>query len=148
MNVACETTIDDCVLVALSTQVGKPDCTTIGAPDAIPLFNIRRIYYLYDIPAGATRGGHAHRRLHQLVVAASGSFDMLIDDGASRKVVTLNRPDHGVHVVPGIWRELFNFSASSACLVMASELYDEADYLRDYGDFEVFKTGGALDGRS
>lgn len=98
------------------------------------------MYYLYDIPSGSDRGGHAHKALYQLIVAASGSFDVLLDDGGTKRVVTLNQPDIGLYVVPGIWRELSNFSAGSICLVMASEGYDEADYIRDYDVFQSLKT--------
>ena len=95
-------------------------------------FDVRRLYYLYDVPGGAERGGHAHRKLEQLIVAASGCFDVVLDDGKNRKVVQLNRPYFGLHVVPGIWRELINFSSGAICLVLASEKYDVDDYIRDY----------------
>lgn len=98
-------------------------------------FNIKRIYYLYDIPGGEERGGHAHKELFQLIVAASGAFDVVLDDGQNKKVVTLNRPDFGLIIVPGIWRELINFSSGAICLVLSSEIYSEADYIRDYDDF-------------
>lgn len=102
-------------------------------------FPIRRIYYLYDIPGGESRGGHAHKELYQLIVAAGGSFDVLLDDGINRKIVKLNRPNYGILVVPGIWRELFEFSSGSVCLVLASEKYKENDYLREYNEFLTFK---------
>jgi hypothetical protein len=98
-------------------------------------FDIKRIYYLYDIPGGEERGGHAHKELFQLIVAASGAFDVLLDDGKNKKSVTLNRPDFGLIVVPGIWRELNNFSSGAICLVLSSEIYSEGDYIRDYDDF-------------
>lgn len=98
-------------------------------------FNIKRIYYLYDIPGGEERGGHAHKELFQLIVAASGAFDVLLDDGQNKKIVTLNRPDFGLIIVPGIWRELINFSSGAICLVLSSEIYSEADYIREYDDF-------------
>jgi hypothetical protein len=98
-------------------------------------FEIRRVYYLYDVPAGAERGGHAHRRLHQVLVAVSGSFRVRLDDGTERRTVLLNRPYTALHIVPGIWRELEDFSSGSVCLVLASERYDEADYWRDYTSF-------------
>lgn len=104
-------------------------------------FNIRRVYYIYDIPGGQDRGGHAHRELKQLIVAASGSFNVLLDDGANKKIVTLNRPDYGLLIVPGIWRELMEFSSGSICLVLASHCYNEADYIRDYSKFKSYKNG-------
>lgn len=102
-------------------------------------FGVRRVYYLYDIPGGESRGGHAHKELQQLIVAAGGSFDVLIDDGKNRKIVNLNRPYYGLLVVPGIWRELDNFSSGAICLVLASHTYDENDYIRDYQEFTKYK---------
>ena len=98
-------------------------------------FAIARAYWLYDVPAGSTRGGHAHRRLQQVLIALSGSFDVVLDDGRARKTVSLNRPDRGLYLPRGIWRELENFSAGAVCLVLASEPYDESEYVRDYGEF-------------
>lgn len=105
-------------------------------------FNIRRIYYLYDIPGGESRGGHAHKELYQLIVAASGSFEVLLDDGINKKIVRLNRPNYGLLVVPGIWRELFEFSSGAICLVLASHKYDENDYIREYDSFSILKNNG------
>ena len=102
-------------------------------------FNIRRVYYLYDVPGGSDRGGHAHKELFQLIVAASGSFDVIIDDGVNKKIVQLNRPYYGLFIVPGIWREIVNFSSGSICLVFASAKYNEFDYIRDYQDYLNFK---------
>lgn len=98
-------------------------------------FDIKRIYYLYDVPSGETRGGHAHKELQQLIVAASGSFDVLLDDGKNKKIVTLNRPNFGLYVTPLIWRELINFSSGAVLLVLASKLYEEDEYIRDYQEF-------------
>lgn len=98
-------------------------------------FDIRRVYYLYDVPGGAERGGHAHKDLQQLIIAMSGSFDVLLDDGQSKKRIHLNRSYSGLYVCPMIWRELDNFSSGSVCMVLASNPYDESDYYREYGDF-------------
>jgi oxalate decarboxylase/phosphoglucose isomerase-like protein (cupin superfamily) len=98
-------------------------------------FEIRRVYYLYDVPGGAERGGHAHKNLHQLIIALSGSFDVILDDGKQKQRFHLNRSYNGIYVCPMIWRELDNFSSASVCMVLASNLYDEADYYRDYQEF-------------
>ena len=102
-------------------------------------FDINRVYYLYDIPGGVQRGGHAHKELHQLIVAVSGSFDITLEDGLNKKTVSLNQPYYGLHIVPGIWRELSNFSSGAICLVMASLKYDENDYIRNYTEFLKIK---------
>ncbi|WP_316746910.1 FdtA/QdtA family cupin domain-containing protein [Pedobacter gandavensis] len=104
-------------------------------------FEIKRVYYLYDVPGGETRGGHAHYELRQLIVAASGSFDVVIEDGKNKKTVTLNRPNFGLLITPGIWRELINFSSGAVLLVLASETYSEMDYIRDYQTFLNYSNG-------
>ncbi len=129
----------ECSIVPLSKIHNRAgNITIVEGKKNIP-FEVKRVYYLYDIPGGEDRGGHAHRDLYQLIVAASGSFDVLLDDGVNKKVVTLNRPDYGLMVVPGIWRELMEFSSGAICLVLASHLYDENDYLRNYEDFKSVK---------
>ena len=126
----------DCVILPLKKIHNRAgNITIIERQKTIP-FDIQRIYYLYDIPGGETRGGHAHKELYQIIIAASGSFDVLLDDGQNKKVVTLNRPDYSLMVVPGIWRELLQFSSGAICLVIASTIYDESDYFRDYSIFK------------
>ena len=98
-------------------------------------FEIRRVYYLYDVPGGEERAGHAHKRLQQFIIAASGSFDVILDDGFERRRFHLNRSYYGLYVSPTVWRELSNFSSGSVCLALASEFYDEEDYIRDYEMF-------------
>jgi hypothetical protein len=98
-------------------------------------FEIQRVYYLYDVPGGAERGGHAHKELHQLIIAMSGSFDVILDDGGEKRRFHLNRSYYGLYVCPMVWRELDNFSSGSVCLVLASNRYDEADYFRDYDSY-------------
>jgi oxalate decarboxylase/phosphoglucose isomerase-like protein (cupin superfamily) len=127
--------IENCRLFALPkiTDI-RGNLTVIESQEHIP-FSIERIYYLYDVPAGETRAGHAHKQLQQLFVAVSGSFDITLDDGKESKVVHLNRPFQGLYVCPMIWREINNFSSGSVCLVLASSHYDELDYYRDYDTF-------------
>ena len=102
-------------------------------------FDIKRVYYLYDVPGGSERGGHAHKDLFQLIIAASGAFDVILDDGQNRKIVQLNRPNFALLVVPGIWREIINFSSGAICLVLASEKYNIEDYIHDYSEFKKMK---------
>jgi dTDP-4-dehydrorhamnose 3,5-epimerase-like enzyme len=104
-------------------------------------FGIKRVYYLYDVPGGAERGGHAHKGLHQLLIAMSGSFDVLVDDGVQRQRFHLNRSYYGLYIPPMIWREIDNFSSGSVCMVLASEYYDEADYYRDRDEFKAAALG-------
>jgi len=101
-------------------------------------FEIKRVYYLYDIPGGESRGAHGHKNLQQVIIAATGSFDVTLDDGVNKKTVQLNRPYFGLHINPGMWRDISNFSSGAICLVLASEVYDENDYLRDYSEFLTF----------
>lgn len=126
--------IENCKIVELPKIADARGNLTFIEEDHIP-FEIKRVYYLYDVPGGSERGGHAHKALHQLIIALSGSFDVEIDDGATKKTFTLNRPYEGLYICPGIWRELKNFSSGSVCLVLASNLYSEDDYYRDYDQF-------------
>lgn len=98
-------------------------------------FAIKRIFYLYDIPGGESRGAHAHKECHQFLIAASGSFEVLLDDGKTKRIIQLNSPDIGLHIPPGIWASEINFSSGSICLVLASHTYNENDYLRDYNKY-------------
>lgn len=133
------TNIEDCKLISIHKISNRAGNIAIVESDKLLPFSIKRIYYLYDIPAGKNRGGHAHRELRQLLVAASGSFQVELFDGKERKKVFLNRPDIGLLIVPGIWRELTDFSSGSVCLVLASELYSESDYFYDINSFLNFK---------
>ena len=127
--------INDCRLIELpKIQDPRGNLTYIEAGEHIP-FNIKRVYYLYDVPGGAERGGHAHKGLHQLIIAMSGSFDVVLDDGYEKKRIHLNRSYNGLYVCPMMWRELDNFSSGSVCMVLASNKYDEDDYFRDYGAY-------------
>ena len=98
-------------------------------------FEIKRVYYLFDIPSSAHRGGHAHKNLNQILIALSGSFDVILKDGISTQTITLNKPDKGLLITTNIWRELENFSSGAICLVLASAIFDESDYIREYDDF-------------
>ena len=106
--------------------------------DILP-FEFKRIYYLYDVPTGAERGGHAHKNLKQFLIALSGSFDVVLNNGEEQKVITLNKPYEGLLIHEGVWRELNNFSSGSVCLVIASAIFDEEDYIRAFNDFLRFK---------
>lgn len=112
----------------------RGNLTFIEANRHIP-FEIKRVYYLYDVPGGATRAGHGHRQLEQLIIAMSGSFDVVLDDGYGRTRYHLNRSHYGLHVEPMMWREIDNFSSGSVCMVLASDYYDETDYFRTHEDF-------------
>jgi dTDP-4-dehydrorhamnose 3,5-epimerase-like enzyme len=135
-----KSSVNDCKLIELPiNHREKGNITVIENRKNIP-FDVRRVYYLYDVPAGESRGGHAHKELKQLVIAASGSFDVILSDGDNKHIVTLNRPFNGLLIVPGIWRELDNFSSGSVCLVLASNEFNEEDYIREYEDFFKWKT--------
>ncbi|MDC3237180.1 FdtA/QdtA family cupin domain-containing protein [bacterium] len=130
-----KTTIEDCELIDLpKISERKGAITPIYGEEHIP-FKIKRVYYLYDVPGGESRGGHAHIMLQQLIVSVMGAFDVVLDDGSSRKSVHLDRGYCGIYVPNMIWRELENFSSGGICLVLASEPYDENDYIRDYQVF-------------
>ena len=127
--------LSECKLISLpKIQDPRGNLTFIEGGSHVD-FDIQRVYYLYDVPGGSSRGGHAHKALRQLIVAMSGSFDVLLDDGHEKKTFHLNRSYVGLYVCPMIWRELDNFSSGSVCMVLASNRYDEADYYRDYEQF-------------
>ena len=133
------TCVYDCRIIELDKHHHeKGNITVVENSFTVP-FDIQRTYYLYDIPGGESRGGHAHKELRQLIVAASGSFTVTLDDGKVRRSFVLNRPYQGLLVVPGIWRTLDDFSSGAVCLVLASHIYDEHDYIRDYQDFIRYK---------
>lgn len=127
--------LDKCQIINLP-KISDPrgNLTFVEGSNHVP-FDIRRVYYLYDVPGGAERGGHAHKELHQLIIAMSGSFDVILDDGNEKKRIHLNRSYNGLYVCPMIWRELDNFSSGSVCMVLASNIYEESDYYRDYHEY-------------
>ena len=132
----------ECNILHLN-QIGDRNghITAVNNNDEIP-FAVKRIFYLYDIPGGESRGAHAHKECHQFLVAASGSFEVLLDDGITQRQVLLNRPDLGLHILPGIWASEINFSSGSICLVLASHEYKELDYIRDYVEYLKYKKNG------
>lgn len=127
--------IEDCKIINLPIiKDARGNLTFVEGGNHIP-FDIRRIYYLYDVPGGAERGGHAHHDLRQLIIAMSGSFDVVLDDGFNKKRIHLNRSFHGLYLETKVWRELDNFSSGSVCMVLASDIYKESDYVRDYDEY-------------
>lgn len=130
----------DCTIIELDRHHSKRkgDICVVENLNTIP-FEVKRIYYLYDIPSGVSRGGHAHKDLQQFMVAVSGSFTVTLDDGNVKRSFVLNRPNQGLLVMPGIWREIGEFSAGSVCLVLASEIYDKDDYIHSYEEFLKFR---------
>jgi len=135
--------IEECQMIDLP-RVNDPrgNLTFVEGGRHVP-FEIKRVYYLYDVPGGAERGGHAHKNLRQLIVAMSGSFDVHLDDGRAKKMFHLNRSYNGLFVCPMIWREISNFSSGAVCLVLASNFYDDDDYYRDYVQFQNDAAGGS-----
>lgn len=131
----------DCTMIELDKHHSdrKGNLTVVENLKTVP-FDVKRTYYLYDVPGGESRGGHAHKELSQLIVAASGSFTVTLDDGNVKRAFHLNRPYQGLYVVPGIWRTLDDFSSGSVCLVLASHGYDEEDYIRSYLKFIEYKS--------
>lgn len=137
-------TVFDCPLIELPKIKNRSGNITAIENDIHIPFSINRVFYLYDIPGGENRGAHAHINCHQFLVAPSGSFEVLLDDGKAKKIVLLNQPYKGLHIPPGIWASEINFSSGSVCLVLASHKYDENDYLRDYSEYLNYKKNEAI----
>lgn len=135
------TTIDDIQIIDIPKIHDTRGNLSVVEGSTIP-FEIKRVYYLYDIPSGAERGGHAHKNLQEFLVALSGSFDVVLKDGNEERIITMNKPNQGLLIPVGIWRELQNFSSGSVCLVIASDVFSEEDYIREYLEFELFKNRG------
>jgi dTDP-4-dehydrorhamnose 3,5-epimerase-like enzyme len=132
------TTIHDAICIEITKVHDTRGNLSVIEGNAIP-FEMKRVYYLYDIPSGGRRGGHSHKEQQEFLVALSGSFNVVLNDGAAKKTVTLNKPNQGLLIPNGIWRELENFSSGAVCLVFASEVFVEEDYIRDYKDFLLSK---------
>jgi hypothetical protein len=131
--------IYNCDVIELNkTKERAGSLTSVESLDSFP-FEIKRVYYIYDVPGGSDRGGHAHKELEQFVIAVSGAFDILLDDGKNKKVVRLDRPFNALHIRKGIWRETRNFTSGSICMVIASQEYKESDYIYTYEEFLSFK---------
>ncbi|MBR4650498.1 MAG: WxcM-like domain-containing protein [Prevotella sp.] len=132
------TNLDDCKIIDLRkiSDPARGNLTVVEQMDDVP-FDIKRSYWIYDVPSGESRGGHAHKTLRQLLVPMSGSFKVVIDNGRERREVLLNHPWQGLLIVPGIWRTLEDFSSGAVCMCLASEHYDEEEYIRDYGEFKA-----------
>ena len=131
-------TVFDCSIFQLPQKKSRSGNITSLASDMDLPFHIKRVFYLYDMPGGESRGAHAHRECHQFLVAASGSFEVLVDDGKVQRIIQLNRPYYGLHIPPRIWASEINFSSGSICLVLASERYDEKDYIRNYEAYKNY----------
>lgn len=130
----------ECTMIELDKHHHEKGNITVVENNVTIPFDVKRTYYLYDVPGGESRGGHAHRELKQLIVAASGSFTVTLDDGKVKRTFLLNRPYQGLLIVPGIWRTLDDFSSGAVCLVLASHGYEEEDYIRDYNEFLEYKS--------
>lgn len=136
-----KTTLDDNLIIEIPKIEDPRGNLSVIERDVVP-FAIQRVYYLYDVPAGAERGGHAHKDSRAFLVALSGSFDVVLHDGTDEKTITLNRPYRGLLITTGIWREIRNFSSAAVCLVVSSDVYNEEDYIRDFDEFLQSKQNG------
>ena len=135
--------LDDCLIIDLDKHHSDRKGNLSVVENGLPLpFDVKRVYYLYDVPGGESRGAHAHRELSQFIVAASGSFSVTLTDGNERRTFFLNRPYKGLLVRPGMWRDLDDFSSGAVCMVLASDIYKEEDYIRDYEEFLEFRKNG------
>lgn len=130
----------DCSIIELDKHHSerKGNLSVVQNGETFP-FDVKRVYYLYDVPGGESRGAHAHKNLHQLIVAASGSFNVTLDDGNVKRTFFLNRPYQGLYVKPGMWRDLYDFSAGAVCMVLASDVYTADDYIRTYEEFIKYR---------
>ena len=133
-----KTTLKDNIIIDIPKIEDPRGNLSVIEKDVVP-FPIKRVYYLYDVPAGAERGGHAHKESKAFLVALSGSFDVVLHDGSGKQVITLNRPYRGLLITTGIWREIRNFSSAAVCLVVSSDVYDEEDYIREFDEFLEYK---------
>jgi len=137
-----EASIYDCSIIELPRLKNRAgNITVVNNNDNIP-FEVKRVFYIYDIPGGEDRGAHAHKDCHQFLIAVSGSFEVEMDDGTNKRTITLNRPYYGLHIPPGIWAAEKGFSSGAVCLVLASHKYDEKDYIREYPNFLEYKQNG------
>ena len=134
-----ETHIFDCAILEIDKHHNEKGNISVVENGKIFPFDVKRVFYLYDVPGGESRGGHAHKELKQFIIAASGSFDVTIDDGHLKRTYTINRPYQGLLLAPGIWGDLANFSSGSVCLVLTSMEYFAEDYIRDYNEFKEYK---------
>lgn len=134
-----KTSVYNCSVIELPKIHNRAgNITPITNNENIP-FDVKRVFYIYDIPGGEDRGAHSHKECHQFLIAASGSFEIEMDDGVNKRTILLNRPYFGLHIPPGIWAAEKGFSSGSVCLVLASHKYNETDYIREYSDFKKFK---------
>jgi hypothetical protein len=132
-------TVYDCSIVELPKITNRRgNLTPITSNTNVP-FGVKRVFYLYDIPGGESRGAHAHKACHQFLIAASGAFEVALDDGKNKRTITLNRPFYGLHIPPGIWASEQGFSSGAICLVLTSDVYEATDYIRDYNEFLKYK---------
>jgi len=138
----------DCTLIVLpKIQDRRGNITPVENSTEIP-FDIKRVFYLYDIPGGESRGAHAHKECHQFLIAVSGSFEVMVNDGKIQRVMQLNRPNIGLHIPPKIWASEINFSSGAVCLVLASNKYEEFDYIRNYDDYLTYTNDSQISGSS